>query len=224
MSEMRLLMAIVRRKQGEEYLNFFRENGAPMTLSMLCEGTATPSLLEMLGLIQRERELHCMLVPAELAGRLLKRLVTQMHINLPNAGVAFAIPLEPKANDVAVQDNESASEVNTMSAYPHSLIIAIAECGHSSTVMDAARAAGARGGTILHAKGSGAKLASRFFGISIAEEREMIYIVARAQERDAIVKAIAEKAGKATPAQAIVFSLPVETAVGLSVAQEDEED
>ena len=48
----------------------------------------------------------------------------------------------------------------------HNLIIVIANQGATDQVMDAAREAGAAGGTVLHAKGTGMELARKFFGVS----------------------------------------------------------
>ena len=61
----------------------------------------------------------------------------------------------------------------------HELIVVITNQGYTDQVMDAARAAGATGGTAVHAKGTGTELAKRFFGVSIASERELIFILAR---------------------------------------------
>ena len=94
------------------------------------------------------------------------------------------------------------------------LIIAIVDKGNTDTVMDSARSAGANGGTVVRAKGTGAELA-KFFGVSISEEKEMVYIVARRDNRDSIMKAIMEKAGANTNAHGVVFSLPVDSVVGL---------
>ena len=87
--------------------------------------------------------------------------------------------------------------------------------------MDAARSAGAAGGTVLHAKGTGAKQAERFLGVSIAEEKELIIIVSKAGEKAAIMKAIAEQAGPGTPSGAISFSLPISAVAGLRVLEDD---
>ena len=65
----------------------------------------------------------------------------------------------------------------------HELIIIITNQGCTDKVMDAARAAGATGGTSIHAKGTGAELARKFLGVSIAAERELIFILARAEDR-----------------------------------------
>lgn len=81
--------------------------------------------------------------------------------------------------------------------------------------MDAARAAGATGGTAVHAKGTGTELAKKFFGVSLAAEKELIFILSAAETRKPIMKAIMEKAGMQTDAQALAFSLPVTDLAGL---------
>ena len=95
-----------------------------------------------------------------------------------------------------------------------SMIIAIVDKGNTELVMNAARAAGAGGGTVVRAKGTGAEMA-KFFGVSISEEKEMVYIVARKDNRDAIMKSIMEQAGSNTNAHGVIFSLPVDSVVGL---------
>ena len=102
------------------------------------------------------------------------------------------------------------------------LIVAICEKGHTETVMDAAREAGARGGTVVHAKGTGSKYSSKFFGISIAEEKEMIYIVAGENQKKGIMRAIMDNAGIDSEAHTIVFSLPVSDTAGLRLLDPEE--
>ena len=80
--------------------------------------------------------------------------------------------------------------------------------------MESARSAGATGGTVLKAHGTGAEIA-KFFGVSISEEKEMVYIVAKRDDRDAIMKAIMAKAGNNTNAHGIVYSLPVDSVAGI---------
>ena len=71
------------------------------------------------------------------------------------------------------------------------------------------------GGTVVKAKGTGADYTEKFFGFSIASEKEIHLIVVPAQGRNNIMKAIMEKAGLNSKAQSIVFSLPVSNAIGL---------
>ena len=97
----------------------------------------------------------------------------------------------------------------------HELIVAIANRGSMDLVMRAARSAGATGGTVLHAKGTGMELAKKFFGVSLASEKEMVLILAREADKRPIMKAVMSEAGIQSPAQSIVFSLPVGEVSGL---------
>ena len=99
--------------------------------------------------------------------------------------------------------------------FSHELIMVIMNEGYSDTVMDAARSAGAGGGTVLHAKGTGRARAQKFFGVSLADEKDVVYIVAHADEKAAIMQAIADNAGPGTRAGAICFSLPISQVAGL---------
>lgn len=103
----------------------------------------------------------------------------------------------------------------------YSLIMIISEKGRSDMVMDAAREAGAKGGTVVHAKGTGRESEAKFFGVSITPEKEMIYIAARKSDKGDIMRAIMEKAGPHTEAKAVVFSLPVEDIAGLTALTEE---
>lgn len=101
------------------------------------------------------------------------------------------------------------------------LIIIICENGHTEEVMQAARSAGAGGGTVLHAKGTGTELAQKFYGMTLAEEKEMIFVVTRAEHKKNIMRAISEAAGAHTPARAVSFSVPVSQSAGLRFFDEE---
>ena len=103
------------------------------------------------------------------------------------------------------------------------LILTIVNRGFSDQVMDAARAAGASGGTILHARGSGIHEMQEFFGISIQPEKEVVMILVRENERQAIMQAIREQAGLKKPGKGLAFSLPVDDVVGIAHLLEKEE-
>ena len=81
--------------------------------------------------------------------------------------------------------------------------------------------AGAAGGTVVAAKGTGMKLAQKFLGITLAEEKEIVLIVARSDKKADIMRAIIEKAGVQTKAGAICFSLPVTQVAGLRQMEEE---
>jgi len=83
------------------------------------------------------------------------------------------------------------------------------------------RAPGAGGGTVLHAKGTGGTRGEKFFSVSLADEKDMIYIIAHKDEKAAIMRSINEQAGPGTKAGAICFSLPISSVAGLRAREEN---
>lgn len=100
---------------------------------------------------------------------------------------------------------------------PLILIVAVANEGRTDTVMNAARAAGAAGGTVIHGKGTASEEAAHFFNISIASEKEMIFIVSKKEQKTQIIRSVLEKAGPGTEAGAVLFSLPVTSVEGFGL-------
>ncbi len=229
MSNLRLLIGIVRRDQGEAYIDFFRDYGILSVLANLCNGTASKSMLDYLGIEKTERVMLQCMIPAADEKRILRRLEERMGINMPGSGIAMTIPVgsiggASSLNYLMQGQDTTKDEVKKMSETPYSLIVTIANKGNVDLIMDAARSAGAKGGTVIHARGTGTNQTSKFFGLSIAAEKEMVYIVARKSDKAAIMHAIMDQAGPNSPAAAVLFALPVDTIVGLqSVALPEEE-
>ena len=151
-----------------------------------------------------------------------------MAIDLPDRGIAISVPLTSIGGRYALRafaeghENDEVKEVVKMNQKEMELIVVICEKGHTDDVMDAARSAGAGGGTVIHAKGTGSKYTDKFFGVSIAAEKEIVFIVVRTERKNAIMKAIMDKAGIDSEAQTIVFSLPVTATAGMRLIEEED--
>ena len=102
----------------------------------------------------------------------------------------------------------------------YELIVVICNIGYNDMVMDAARAAGASGGTIIHARGTAKKETEDFLGISLATERDMVFIVTKADEKEQIMTSIMQNAGIDTKAGSLVFSLPVTATAGFKITKD----
>ena len=107
-------------------------------------------------------------------------------------------------------------------AVAYEMIVCVVNSGFSDAVMSAARACGARGGTVIQANGTANREAETFFKITIQPEKEVVLILVPQTIKDDILHAIYKEVGLATPGQGIAFTLPVENAVGLSGAEEKE--
>lgn len=95
------------------------------------------------------------------------------------------------------------------------VILCIVNRGFADAAMDAARAVGAKGGTVLHGRGTASPEAEKLFNISVQPEKEIALILVAGDIRDAVLKSLYEAVGTATPAQGFAFSLPVEEVAGL---------
>ena len=103
----------------------------------------------------------------------------------------------------------------------HEVIFAIVNAGYAEEAMAVARENGARGGTILNARGVAREKEAAFFGISIHAEKEILMLVVEKDIRDNILNALYKAMGMGKKAQGIVFSLPVDHVAGLVKAQEE---
>ena len=100
-------------------------------------------------------------------------------------------------------------------AYEYEMIVCIVNTGFSDAVMSAARAYGAKGGTVLHARGTANAEAERFFKITIQPEKEVVMILVPTAIKDDILHALYKDVGLNSPGQGIAFTLPVDATVGL---------
>ena len=105
-----------------------------------------------------------------------------------------------------------------MASYNHEVIFCIVNTGFSDDVMDAAREFGARGGTVIRARGTANAEAEKLFNIAIQPEKEIVMILVEKKIKNDILHALYKAVGLKTPGQGIAFSMPVESVVGLSDA------
>ena len=102
----------------------------------------------------------------------------------------------------------------------HEVIFAIVNSGFSEEAMDVAREQGARGGTILNARGVAKEDAAAFFGITVHAEKEILMMVVEKDIRDKVLNALYKEMGMGKQARGIAFSLPVSDVAGLVKEQE----
>lgn len=215
--ELYYVIAITDRDRGESMSALYRGAGLHMILTTLGRGTATSEHLSVYGLEATEKVVISAVAGGEEAAQLLKAAKRKLFIDIPGNGLMLTVPLKSVAGGKTLAyltDNQKTGGKPSME-FKHELIVVILNEGYSDFVMDAARSAGAGGGTVLHAKGTGSRRAEKFFGVSLAEEKDLIYIVAHSDEKAAIMRAISEAAGPGTKAGAICFSLPISSVAGL---------
>lgn len=229
------MTAVINPKRSRQFEQFFIESKTPLLLWTNGRGTASSDILDYLGIGESDREIVFTVLGQAKARRVLKSMDRKMQLYIPGNGLAFTVPLCSFAGKTALQQvcgesverleeesQASSEEEAQMDQYQYQLIVAIINRGYVDAAMDAAREASARGGTVIHALGTGNKHIEQFFGISIAQERDMIFIVSTTAAKDGIMKAIVAEMSKVTKSHAIVFSLPINDIVGLRLLEDSE--
>lgn len=231
--KIKLMITIVDRGKGEKLTEMFRENCSMYNIISLGKGTAKSEILDYLGLGQTEKDIVLSVVPEERVHSIMNSLREKMHLKEPGNGVAFTIPIgsvdsaialeyvcylseSKRSENVEGRIEEKIEKTEKTDEYKEfDLIITIVSRGFDDVVMDAARDAGATGGTVLHARGAGVHEAEKFFGISIQPEKDVILILARREDKKQIMHAIRNEVGLNKEGRGLSFSIPVEDVCGI---------
>ena len=220
MSELYLMATISDRNQSRRFLAFYKEYGISVTFLTLGRGTAASEVLDAFGLEASEKAVQFAVVTAAEWKKVKKGLEQEIKIDIPGTGIAFVTPLSSiggkrQLRFLTEDRGFEKEEESSLKGTDYELLVVIANQGYTDVIMDAARKANATGGTVIHAKGTGMETAEKFLGVSLAAEKEIILIVTRKKQKNAIMKAMMEQTGLASKEKTIIFSLPVTSTVGL---------
>ncbi len=226
--ELNMVMAIVNRDRHEAMEDIIHGLKLPLAMTLYARGTARDEHLSLYGLAATEKALVFTVADGEQTKKLMRAAKLRMFVDIPGNGIMMSVPLKSVGGGrtmAYLTDNMNMNSDKPSMDFSHELICVILNEGCSDMVMAAARPAGATGGTVLAGKGTGAREAEKFLGISLASEKDVVLIVAESAKKAAIMKAIVRNAGPGTEAGAICFSLPVSGVEGLRrLNAEDTED
>ena len=229
MSELYLMATISDRNQSRRFLAFYKEYGISVTFLTLGRGTAASEVLDAFGLEASEKAVQFAVVTAAEWKKVKKGLEQEIKIDIPGTGIAFVTPLSSiggkrQLRFLTEDRGFEKGEESSLKGTDYELLVVIANQGYTDVIMDAARKANATGGTVIHAKGTGMEKAEKFLGVSLAQEKEMIFMVTKTKDKNGIMQSIMKKAGIGSKAGAIVFSLPVTEPAGMRLIEKNEDD
>ena len=224
--ELNLVMAIINRSRHDAMEDIVRSLKLPLALTLYGKGTAKDEHLSLHGLMPTEKAIILAVADGDATRRFMRAAKIRMFIDIPGNGIMLSVPLKSVGGGKTMAyltDNKTVTGEKPDLNTTHELVVVIINEGCSDMVMAAARPAGATGGTVLAGKGTGAHERGKFLGISLANEKDVVLIVAEKEKKAGIMKAIMEKAGPATAAGSICFSLPVTAVEGLRRIETEDE-
>ncbi len=216
----KLVVTFAERGKGKALAKLYAEQGVLCNYQSMGRGTASSDLLDVLGIGSAEKDILISITSGERSQRLLRRLDDGLESDIYGSGIVFDMSLTGLNSLIAtvlLNQQESGNGGTQMEAKTdYSLILVSVNQGHTDDVMDTARQAGARGGTVIRARWAGPEDTSQFYGISLQSEKEIIAIVAAGDLRNAIMEMINKKHGLKTEAAAMVCSVGLEHYVKFS--------
>ena len=212
---MNYIISICDPKAAHKLTEICSELGLRIAVSLHGRGTAVRSMLDILGIEDNEKRVILTIANRKKTKEFIREQKRRLFIGVPGHGVAVAVPIKSIGGGKTVaflNGEQQIAKYTPELNYAYELITVIANEGRSDLVMNAARSAGAMGGTVLHGK-----CTEKFYNISISGEKEVILIVAEAAQKSEIMRSILKNAGPDSEAGAIVFSMPVSEVAGFGM-------
>lgn len=218
---MKLIVSIVERGQGRNMIDLFTSQKITHHFQCAGKGTATSEIRDLLGLDGVEKDVIFSVGKGTMVNQLMRDLNNELRGSARSKGIVFDMKLTAMAHvsALAIQmnvQNETGREDTMMEeGMENSMILVTVNQGFTEEVMETARKAGARGGTIIHARWAGSESTEEFYGITVQQEKEIIAIVSPSSKRKDIMEAINSNHGMKTEARGTVCSLAIEDLVRL---------
>jgi nitrogen regulatory protein PII len=223
----KLLVCIIRKEDEIALSEACNECCVSLHFSAIGYGTAKSNYMSYLGLDEIEKRVVYALIPNYTENQVLRAINKRLKLYLMGNGIAFTIPLSgissiisnailstPFREETAAEPSKNTSDKERTKKM-HELIIAVVNQKFTDKVLDCSRAAGATGATILHTRSINNKQAEQLIGTSFKQETDTIAFLTSSEYKAKIMEAIRENAGLKTDGGAVLFSLPVDSLIGI---------
>lgn len=208
-----MLVVIVEHNKASKVLHLADEKGVTASVAMLGRGTASRTIFDYLGLNDKKKAVLMLFGKTEDIMDLADYLVEKLEMDKPNHGIAY---IESAFNVFGTEDNANGSENIKRGENMYNAIYTIVEKGNADDVIEAAQKGGSRGGTVMHARGSGSEEARKVFNMLIEPEKEIVLIISEEAKTKDIVESIRKETGIEEQGKGIIFVTRVEQTYGLA--------
>ena len=226
----RMMISVTHAEEEKKINQVMDSLHIPISYRCRGQGTAPSEIMDILGFRGTARLITIIFLPKFMAGEVFEQLSRKMSFKKRGGGIVLTIPITGLQNPMfqmlrfqrMSEENREVikrglegdrEEMREHSMY--SMIWVSVTSGYSDDVIDAARAAGARGGTVLKGRRRDSEMVKQFFGISIQEEQDFVMIVIPNEKKAEVMAAICHSCGLRTEAHGVVCSLPVDEVMGL---------
>ena len=173
----KLLVSIVPHNSGELISNAAKSAGAGGGTIAMGRGTASNGVLQLLGLGDTSKDIVYIILEEEKCEAARAAIISASEAK-KHFGVMFTLEVGSfvKAGNIKENEVSETKGGRSMAAGTYQMINVIVNKGYAEDAMEAARKAGAGGGTIIGARGTAKEGDAAFFGMKIVPEKEIVLI------------------------------------------------
>jgi len=225
LERLEFLITIVNEGQDGAIVKILNDNSVSVAFSSHGKGTASSDLYEVFGLGNNSKHVVFSLIKESAWPAIRRGLKERFAISNYAKGVAILVDIDSVCgvsaykfltNTRTLAEGKGVAAVeNIEKKDDYQVVMAIVNDGFTDLVMDAAKKAGARGGTILTAHGTGNTDIAKFFGVVITPEKQIVVILVPKAIKDKVIESIYKEVGINTKGQGIAFSFSCSDVVGI---------
>jgi len=213
MSSYELICCVVNDGSASKTLKIAKKHGVKGGTISLGRGAVNNRLLDMLGFGGGRKEVITMVIENALCTKALKGISEEMEFEKPHHGIAFSMSVSAFIG--SKNDIKNNSETEEVKKRMYNIIYVIVDKGKAEDVIEAANSAGARGGTIINARGAGIHEAQKLFSVEIEPEKEKVFIITKSELKDAIVASIRDRLKIDEPGNGVLFVMDANEVCGI---------
>lgn len=204
-----LICAVVNYGVASKVMKLTNRDGVVSSFASLATGTASNALLDILSISDIRKEVVFIVTEKQYVQEILDEIITKVKIYKSNHGIVFTIPIVFPVNKQTLNKEKGGED----SMY--NSIFIVVDKGQGASVMESANAAGAKGGTILSARGVAGGETSKIFEMEIEPEKEVVMIIASHDITDKIVDQVNKDLKLDAEGNGIIFVQSVNNVHGL---------
>ncbi|GHV80095.1 nitrogen regulatory protein P-II [Spirochaetia bacterium] len=221
---LKALFLIVDWDKVQAIAEVFARDNCLLSFVSKGSGTASSEIIDLLGIGTTDKAVFICLVQNTETPHIIREVRGTIGARSAGAGIAFSVPLGGITArlftmfEEAAREKPNTKEDKRMNAIEikNEMIISILNRGNSDAFMTEARKAGARGGTVISARGISQEVMKKFVGITVQDEKEIIFILADKDTVVPIMEAVRPGFGATSQAAGVIFSLPVDQVMSLN--------
>lgn len=218
MANIKMLFIIIEEGYDKRIKYFLNRYGIKLKTVSKVNGTASISVLNYFGLLETEKELFMAIIPDYMCNEILYKLKDSFKLDKLGMGLAFTISITSSNKFISDSFKEFDGSVKRMeNKEKYHLIVTIVSEGYLESVMNAAKKAGASGGTAIKGRGLGYNKRAKILGFNIEPERDIVLNIVLEKDKNKIMEAITKEVGIKTSARGYSISLPIDDVISLDM-------